>query len=204
MPTSAVDVRLRRKERARTDLEVVHERLDAATGCPVRYTVHLAQRGARPVSLKGDDLPVASRRFVHLMERNAGADAEVAFLLVSDLPGVTVEEIVCGQIGPLQFAGVDAPPVIAEALAAVPGGFVLHLPLDRAGVAVAEDRNRDPFRGLYREALGPDARATVEARRDALGYRVAKERRLICTPALEGPLRAALLRAGHNLVVRSR
>jgi hypothetical protein len=204
MPTTALDVRLRSAGKHRASFEVVHDRLDAAAGCFLRYTIHLEQRGETHVALRRGDLSAPTARFQALAMRYASADAEVAFLLFAELDDVRVTEVTRGQLGPLHFRGVPAPALVEEALAAAPDGFVLHLPLERAALDVAEDRCRDPFARMYRDALGPDARAAVEARRGRLGYRVAKDRRLACTPGLEAPLTAALGRAGARLVVRSR
>jgi hypothetical protein len=204
LPTTAVDVRLVGVAAKRARFEVVHDRLDAAAGMWLRYTVLLEQHGADLVRLERGDLSVPSERFTRVVMRYAGADAELALLLLAELEGVTVREVVRGQIGPLSFEGVAAPPAIAAALRASPGGFVLHLAVERAGAAVTEERCRDPWARLYRDALGAEARAAVEARRAALGYRVAKDRRLACTPGVEAELARALARAGVKLVVRSR
>jgi hypothetical protein len=202
-PASSVEVHLRRREGRRAHLEIVHDRLDAANGCPVRYTVRLSHQG-RSVKVTDADVALPSERFVALVERHAGADAELAFLLISDLPGVRVEEVVRGQVGPLHMAGIDAPAVLAGVIAGVPGALILHLALERAGLEVSADRVRDPFSVLYRDALQADSRGLVEAKRARLGYHVSKERRLVCTPSAEAPLRAALRGAGTPLVVRSR
>jgi hypothetical protein len=204
LPASSVEVRLRRRERSAAHYEVLHDRLDAASGALLRYTLHLAERGDRHVAVAEGEHVRPTRRFLNLVERHSGADAELTLLLVSDLPGVTVEEVVRGQIGPLHFAGLPAPALFAPVLQEVPGAVVLHLALERAGRDVAEDRCRDPFARLYRDTLSEPARAAVERRRDALGYRVAKERRLVSTPSAEVPLKAALARAGAAAVVRSR
>jgi hypothetical protein len=203
LPSAATEVRLQRREKRAAHLEVVHDRIDATSGCFVRHTFHLSQRRGSHVVFRDEDVPVPSARFLRLMERHAGADAELALLLISDLPGVAVNEVVRGAIGPLHFRGFPSPPLLTPVLEESPSAFILHLAFERAGVEVGEDRCRDPFSRIYREALGPAAREPVEARRAALGYRVAKDRRLICTPAAEGPLREALARAGANLVVRS-
>lgn len=206
LPTTAVAVRLvgaGAKGAAR--FEVVHDRLDAAAGMWLRYTVWLELRGADLVKLERGDLSVPTERFTHVVMRHAGADAELTLLLLAELDGVTVREVVRGQVGPLSFDGVAAVPApIADALRVAGGGFVLHLAVERAGVGVSEDRCRDPWARMYREALGEDNRRTVEERREALGYRVAKDRRLACTPGVEAELVKALAKAGTKLVVRSR
>ncbi|MBI2892742.1 MAG: hypothetical protein HYY06_04270 [Deltaproteobacteria bacterium] len=203
-PASSLDVRLRSRRRSLARFEVVHDRLDAASGWFLRYTAQIEQKGGGHVDLRRGDLSAPTERFRNAFERVAGADAEVALLLLSELDGVKVEEVVRGQIGPCHFAGIEAPPLIEDVVGTVPGAFVLHLALERAGPGVLRDLCRDPFGRLYRDALGSRARAEIEARREALGYRVSKERRLICTPSADAPLRRALDRAGTPLVVRSR
>lgn len=203
LEASSVAARFRKRDGQHSLLEVRHDRIDAASGCPLRYTVEMTQRGRRPVALGDDDVPEPSRRFVHLMERHSGADAELALLLLSELPGARVEEVVRGQVGPLHFDGVAVPPLLAPLFEEVKGAFVLHLAFERAGTAVAADSGRDPLAPLYRDSLSPEARAPIEEMRARLGYRVAKERRLVCTPSAEEPLKALLARAGLSLVVRS-
>ncbi len=202
---SSLDVRLRGRDRAGARFEVVHDRLDAASGCVVRFTMQLTASG-KHVGLARGDLSEPTARFKAVVEKYAGADAELALLLLAEQDGVRVREVVRGQIGPLHFAGLSSPPVpslVAAVLAAAPGAFVLHLALERAGTDVSEENNRDPFAIGYRDSLGPDARAGVERRRADLGYKVARERRLYCTPSAEIVLAAALARAGAKLVVRS-
>jgi hypothetical protein len=203
LPLSSVEVHLRRKERRATLLEVVHDRIDAASGLPLRYTIRLAQTGGRHVPIFDETHARPTRRFLNLMERHAGADAELTLLLLSEVDHVEVEEVVRGQIGPVHLGGLEAPALLTRVLDEVPGTIVLHLALERAGCDVAEDRCRDPFTRLYRDTLSEAARAPVEERRATLGYRVSKERRLVTTPKAEVPLKAALARAGVPLVVRS-
>lgn len=202
LPTAALEVRLCAARRGGARFEVVHDRLDAAGGCFLRYTFLVDQEGAQHVGLAAAG-SVASEQFRNAVERCAGADGELALLLLADLDGLRVVEVIRGQVGPLHFGAVPGPALVRDALAAAPGGFVLHLTVERAGAGVTTERCRDPFARPYREALAPEARALVEARRRQLGYRVARDRRLVCTPALEAPLRTALQRAGAPLVVRS-
>ena len=203
MRPSTVDVRLRVRASGRVRLEVVHDRIDAASGLFLRYTALVEVRGTRQVAMSRDELPEPTQAFLNLMERNSGADAELALLLLSDLPGVTVEEVVRGQIGPLHFAGIDVPQLLTPVVRDCPGAFILHLALERAGIAVSEDRCRDPLASLYRHRLSARARPAIDARAAALGYHVAKERRLVCTPSAEPALRSTLARAGARVVVRS-
>ena len=202
-PASSLEVKLRAKSRGSARFTVTHDRLDAASGCWVRCAWRLEERGSSNVGLAAGDLSAPTERFRAAVERSGGADAELAFLLMAQVEGVRIEEVVRGQIGPLHFLGVEAPELLRGPLEACPGSFVLHLAVERASPDVVADRLRDPFGALYRDKLQPESRAEIEARRAALGYRVSKERRLACTPNLEQALRAALARAGSPLVVRS-
>ena len=203
LQAASVEVRLRMKERGLARIEVIHDRLDAASGLLLRYTAHVDVKG-RHVKVTDDELPEPTRKFMNLMERHAGADSELAFLLLSEIPGVTVEEVIRGQIGPLHLSGIEAPELIQPVLDDVPGAFVLHLAVERTGSNVSADRCRDPFASIYRDTLSPEAREVVEQKRESLGYRTSKERRLICTPSAEMPLKVELSKRGVKLVVRSR
>lgn len=198
-PLSEVTVRLRRQERRQTLLEAVHDGIDPASGLPVRCTFRFAQQGAALV----EEGARPTRQLTTLVERAAAADAEVGFVLLSGIGGVHVEEVVRGVLGPLHLAGVPAPELLAPLFDEVPGGMLLHLVLERASREVAVDSCRDPLAAPERLGLVEEARRTFDERRAGLGFRVARERRLVCTPGLEAPLRARLARAGVALVVRS-
>ncbi|MHB8879861.1 MAG: hypothetical protein ACYC8T_39735 [Myxococcaceae bacterium] len=205
-PSAISDVQVRLVERRGrlSRFLIVRDLLDVNHGCFVRFTFRLAQQGASHIALERSDLARLSSPFRRELERCSAADAEVALLLLSELPGLQVEDVVRGQIGPLSPPGGPAPAPLKAVLLAYPKDAVLHLTLERAGAGVAEDRCPDPFSRLYREGLSPAARDAAEERRALLGYRVSKERRLCCTPGLEAPLRAALAAAGRPLVVRAR
>lgn len=204
LEASQLAVRLRGRDGRQARFEVVHDRIDAALGCFVRFTIQLEQTGGkRHVALARGDLSEPTARFRTVVERYSGADAELALLLLADLPDVRVTEVIRGQIGPLHFAGIPAPPLLERALADLPGAFILHLAVERAGTDVADHRSHDPFATPHRDTLTPDARAAIEQRREQLGYRVARERRLICTPAAERRLQSVVSAEGHRIVIRS-
>lgn len=192
------------KEGAR--LRVVHDALDPANGCWVRLTAQLTQTRNVLVRFEREDLCVPQAALEDALERCAGADAELGFLLLANLEGVTVEEVIRGQLGPLHGGHLAAPAPLEAVLQEVEPASrtVLHLVVERAATDVAEDLCRDPLSTLYRDALPPGARAAAEAKREQLGYRVSKERRLICTPALETPLRRWSAALPKPIVVRSR
>lgn len=203
LETASLDVRLRRQTSEGVQVEVVHDRIDAASGCLVRITALLTDAAGR--HLEVDHPQVRPRTsFLRQVERHAGGDAELALLLLASLPGIEVEDVQRGQVGPLHFRGVGSlPDAIEELVDRLPSAFVLHTTLERSGPGVAADRSRDPWGRLYRESLGEEARTAVEQRRRELRYASFRERRLVTTPAAAPELRAMLKRRGVAIVVRS-
>ncbi len=201
-----LDLALRRIEtdKRRAFFTTVFDRFDASEELFVRYTVQLYQhhgRWARPlVDLQGDDLE-ATGPFRTVISRYHSDEAEFAFVLLSELPAITVEEVVRCRVGPLWFEGVEMPPEVAELLAAHPGSFILHFPTDRAGLTVREDGNRDPFSVLWRQVLQPEARELAERKARELGYHVHKDRKFACTRAVVGPFSEWLKARGARCVV---
>jgi hypothetical protein len=202
-PLLHVSVRLMTRAGRTSRVQVIRDLFEPASGCLVRFTAVVEQQGDRQVSFERGDLSRASPAFAAAVERCAAGDAELGLLALSEVEGIRVEEVVRGQVGPVTSARLPRPALLAPVVSSGTGA-ILHLALERAGPAVAEDRGLDPFAPLYRDSLSAQARAPVEARREALGYRVVKERRLVCTPEVEGPLRGALSAAGVKLVVRAR
>ncbi|MBI5624136.1 MAG: hypothetical protein HY924_10180 [Elusimicrobia bacterium] len=199
-PLTRVAVALRRvdREAASAFFEVVFDRFDPAEQVFVRHTLMLEQaesgrRGAL-IDLAGD----YSRQTSELrdkLEKFAGDDSEIAFLLMGRLPGVRVEEVVRARIGPLWSEAAPAPEGWRE------GGCVLHLPVDRASTSLREDRDDDPFSGIYRHFLSEVSRSIVEEEARRLGYRVHKDRKFACEATVADGLRRKLAEAGtRNLI----
>ncbi len=203
---SRLDLALRRVEadRRRAFFTTVFDRFDASEELFARYTVQLYQHHGRwtrnLVELQGDDLE-ATGPFRTVISRYHSDEAEFAFVLLSELPAITVEEVVRCRVGPLWFEGVEMPPAVASLLAAHPGSFILHFPTDRAGLTVREDGNRDPFSVLWRQVLQPEARELAEKKAGELGYHVHKERKFACTRAVAGPFSEWLKQRGARCVV---
>jgi len=176
---------------------VVFDRFDLAEAVFVRYTIQLAQKSSRwtrqQVELIGDDLSY-TRNFRNVISRFTSDEAEFAFLLLSDLPNIEVEDVVRGRVGPLYVESASVPaeyqPLVRD------GAAVLHLPMDRAGKSVPRDGSGDPLTLLYRDFLrrtgGAEAADPIDARAKSLGYHVWKERKLCCTPEVVEPLQRLL------------
>ena len=151
-------MRLCARQRGGARFEVVHDRLDAA-GCFLRYTFLIDQEGTAHIDLEAAD-SLASPDFQHVIEVS-GADSELALLLLADLDGLRVQEVIRGQLGPLHFGAVPGPALIHAVLGEVPGEFVLHVAVERAGAAVTAER---PRRGVERVAVGPRERVAAALR----------------------------------------
>ena len=204
-----LDLKLKRTdEKEQTaDFIAIFERFDPGEGVFTRYTIHLRhknQRWAKPkVELLGDDLRY-TEEFRNVISRYSSHEAEFAFILLSDVAGITVEEVSRGRIGPLWITGVEAPEPIQELLKAYPGNAILNFPQEKVFVPEVEgktDDNRDPFARLYRQSLNDENRELADARATALGYIVHKERKFACTRPLLAPLKELMVKLGKPCVV---
>lgn len=208
MPVNRMTIDLRRQlpEQGRALFRVVLDRFDLAGGGFARYTILLAQRDSfwrRPHVIVDDaDLAAPTEGFRRVVGRFAAHEAELAFILLSGLDGIEVEDVRRCRIGPLLMPGVQGVGAALEALldpartveAAASPPWILCFPEDRAGLEVVEHSAGDPLAGLYRDALSEPARELVDRTADRLGYRVAKRRKFVCARPL-APRLAALCRA---------
>ena len=204
-----LDLKLKRtndKEQT-ADFIALFERYDPGEGVFTRYTIHLRhqnQRWSKPkVELMGDDLRY-TEEFRNVISRYSSHEAEFAFILLSDVAGITVEEISRGRIGPLWMTGVSAPEPIEELLKAHPGNAIMNFPYEKVFVPEVEgksDENRDPFARLYRASLTDDNREMADYRAKALGYIVHKDRKFACTKPILGPLKELMVKLGKPCVI---
>jgi hypothetical protein len=204
-----LDLKLKRtndKEQT-ADFIALFERYDPGEGLFTRYTIHLRhqnQRWSTPkVELLGDDLRY-TEEFRNVISRYSSHEAEFAFILLSDVSGITVEEISRGRIGPLWMAGVPAPEPIEALLKQYPGNAILNFPHEKVFVPEVEgktDENRDPFARLYRASLTDENREIADARAKTLGYLVHKERKFACTRPILQPLKELMVKLGKPCVV---
>jgi hypothetical protein len=187
----------------------IFERYDPGEGIFTRYTIQLSHRHTRwnqpQIELAGDDLS-ATTEFRNVISCYHSDEAEFAFILLSEVPSITVEEVVRGRVGPLWFHQSNAPEEIKELLNKHPGDFILNLPLERVGVlgkdqADKSDLNNDPFGRLYRPSLAPAAREIADEKAASLGYRVYKERKFCCTKGIAGPLKSLLESRGCRCII---
>jgi len=185
---------------------VMFDRYDLSESLFVRYTILLRQTANRwtrqQVELVGDDLAF-TENFRNAISRFTSDEAEFAFLLLSDLPRVAVEDVIRGRVGPLWTRGAEMPNDFAALFEQFPEAAVLHFPMDRAGRNVPREGRSDPLATLYREFLDEETRAPVDARARALTYKVWKERKFAATADISRPLQELLKGRGTPCVVRA-
>ena len=180
------------------------DRLDRASGVFARYTIrysHRDERWTRPrLRLLGEDLE-------HAEEVAQGVacaslrDAEIAFLLVSELEGVRVESVTRGCIGPLIGEAADPPPALAPVLEKHPDSLALALAHERAALEVFEDRDGDPISPRDRDVLSEELVAQLDRGRADLGFGVARTCKLVCSALCSEALQAGLSEIGSPCVV---
>ena len=199
-----LEVRLRRvdTERRCAAFEVVFDRYDPGETVFTRYTILLEQEDASLnsgfLSRKGD-YSAQTDAFRDKMERFTQDDSELAFLLLGQVPGLSLEEVTRARIGPL-WSPCAPPPPECRADGPEPG-YVLHFPLDRASRALPADRNDDPFSTIYRDYLSQESRPLVEEQAKLLGYRVHKDRKFAATAPAAAALRRRLDLAGKRNII---
>ncbi|TBR16921.1 hypothetical protein EPO15_18120 [bacterium] len=203
-PLHRLEVKLRRvyPERKVAAFEVTLDRFDAAENVWVRYTLLLEQSDSAwggGLLERSGDYTTQTGAFRGLMEKYASDDSEITFLLLGKLPGIHIEEVVRGRVGPLWSP--PCPPPEGWFPKDVRGCYVLHCPLDRASVGMEADQDLDPFSNLYKDFLSAESRPIIEEAAQRLGYRVHKERKFACTPAAAPTLNARLATAKTQNVV---
>lgn len=203
------DIKLRRVDlTTRTaSFYSIFERYDPGEGVFTRYTITLQHQDSRwnrnQLELVGDDLR-ATEGFRNVISRYHSDEAEFAFILLSEVPGIKVEEVVRGRVGPLWFKEADVmPEEIRQLLERNPGNLIMNFPLERVVInsKAKEDLLADPFARLYRASLEGEARIQAERRAESLGYRVFKERKFCVTKGIAGPFQQLLADRGARCIV---
>lgn len=212
MATNRMRVELRQQEPAhnRARFRVVFDRFDIASCQFVRYTIMLSQRDRfwRQSHVIVDDAELAAptESFRRIVSRLVSDEAEIAFVLLSEIPGIAVEDVRRCRVGPMLMPGVElGQPVQSLFAAAQSDGhspWILCFPEDRAGIEVADHASSDPLAPLLREAVSADSRTLLDAKADQLDYRVAKSRKFVCSSDLRGPLARLCRDLGAPSIVR--
>ena len=215
MPLSRMRVELRRQvpEDNLALFRVIYDRFDIATCQFARYTILLGQRDRfwrKPHVIVDDaDLAAPTESFRRIVGRFTADEAELAFVLLSKVDGIEVEDVRRARVGPLLLPGAriggDLEALLSQQRTPELGEsrrFILCLPEDRAGIEVAAHASGDPLARLYREAVGDDVRALIDAKADELDYRVSKQRKFVCSRNLQGALAHLCQSLGAPSIVR--
>lgn len=185
----------------------IFERYDPGEGVFTRYTITLQHQDSRwnkaQIEMQGDDLK-ATEAFRAVISRYHSDEAEFAFILLSEVPGIKVEEVVRGRVGPLWFKEADTmPEEVRRLLEQNPGNFILNFPLERVVInsSAKEDLQADPFSRLYRNTVEGEAKQFALERAEKLGYRVFKERKFCVTKAIAQPFQQLLAERNARCIV---
>lgn len=190
----SMDLKLRRIDplSKTASFYAIFERYDPGEGVFTRYTISLAHQHTRwsknQIELQGDDLQ-ATEAFRNVISRYSSDEAEFAFILLSEVPSIKVEEVVRGRVGPLWFKEAETvPDEIRTLLEQNPGNFIMNFPLERVVVQpnAKEDLLTDPFARLYRFSVTGEAQRVAMEKAEKLGYRVFKERKFCVSKGI-GP-----------------
>jgi hypothetical protein len=180
------------------------ERFDLVSEMFAKYTLVVGQKDlcwkSSQVHLDGDNLRF-TEKFRNLLSECTVNEAEFAFILLNDLPAVTIEEVQRCRIGPLYFKGVKIPEGMQEIFDKHPDTFILSLPSDRASIHIKEDCNNDPLVRMYRDTLSPESRAIRDEKAEITGYHVFKERKFVCTGNALNDFRKFLAKHSAKCVV---
>jgi hypothetical protein len=210
-----IDLRQQRAEENRALLRMTIDRFDLAGNQFVRYTVLFVQEHrfwrSPHVSLDDADLAAPTEAFRRTATRLTSHEAEVAFLLLSEVPRIEVEDVRRCRVGPLLLPGAEVGGALERLLDPEEGPcagkgvapWILCFPEDRAGIEVAEHLGRDPLARLMRDAVSEEARSLIDAKVAEHGYRVVKSRKFVCPGPLREPLAGLCRELGAPSVVHA-
>lgn len=206
-PPSQMTVRLRRVDPAerRAWFHVVLDKLDQR-GVFVRASIELSQQASfwsRPMLELDDDAARETEGLRTIVYRLTSLDAELTFVRLADTPGLVVERVIRGTVGPIYVAGTMLPAALAAELPATPApGFVVAtFGLDIAAGDVAKDGDNDPIEDMLCERLPPEGRAAYVQARQRYGYRVYKDRKLVVDPGSSDAASRFCARMGTRNVI---
>lgn len=211
-PLGAMDVALRRVDASRQQAAffINFDKLDV-TGVFVRFRIALTQRNQvwnSPAVRLDDDTASYTDEFKSLIYRFSTLDAEFTLTKLATLPGVEVQRISRGTVGPVYFGGdrltgQDVPEPFDQLLGDDPDAFVALFGLEQAASDIAESRNNDPVGGLFETELSRSMRPTYARARETLDYRVFKDRKFVVSRGLEGKLREICATMGTQNIIYS-
>jgi hypothetical protein len=206
-PVEALKVELRHHE---PDPEVLHVRVIVdtveTTGLIVRFTIEMTETAKSVDSQQllirnGEDLFV-SPELRNRLSMLSSASAESAFLELAVHPGVAVQRVIRGTIGP--FCVADLPSVLPFGpLLTDPRGAFASFALDTASRDIVRDGNNDPLSHRLLDPLAIDSESLTESERSRLrlGYHVYRDRKFVTDHATQVAIEELCRSAGTRNVI---
>lgn len=191
-PLVAVDARVRRVDGDEASLLLVLDKLETS-GRFVRVTMAATQAGAKGLVQLDADVATATAPLRDLVFRQARLDVELLWVALADQPGLTIERLERGVVGPVWADAAETWPAAWAELGTPGERAALCCTLELAATDLAADHDGDPF---------AEASAPLWAARSRYGFKVSRERRFVVPAALEAPVRAWCRDQGKPCVVR--
>ena len=192
----------------------------AANGCYLHVAIELPQTGGlwadRLIDLDArGEVARGTEALRGMVYRFASFDSEALFLRLHDLPGVTVERVARGIIGPVLFAlpgGVGVVEPEAGAMSRIFSAWesqadgqqhavLASFASDVAAIDVREEKSNDPLSPLMSASILPAERARYAAARERFGFRVYKDRKFAASPGLVELTKAVCSSAGTANII---
>ncbi len=203
-----MNVKLRRVDgnTATGYFHVVLDKLDAS-GLFVRYSIDLAQQGAKyrgAVRVEDGDIARQSEAFQALIYQFTSLDSEMTFAKIQTMEGMSVERVIKGIIGPIYFdlggVATDTPeelrPFVEE------HGWLATFSLDQTAYDIEETRENDPFIDLLsKNPVDAETRERFARARVNMGYKVFKDRKFVVPRSAVGATRALCAEFGTKNIV---
>lgn len=187
------------------EFRVVLDKFDV-TGTFVRFSIDLRQHNSvwsKPMVHLDDDRARHTKDLEAVIYRLTSRDAEVAFVELATSPGIRVQRLVKGSVGPFFWTGINAEqaPSGVVPLLDSPSGVVASFSCEIAACDQPEVPDNDPW---IDHLATPMSDATHAAYRDArarFGYRVWRDRKFVVSQHLLDRFRTQLGGLGMRNIV---
>ncbi len=192
----------------------------AANGCYLHVAIELSQTaglwGERLVDLDArGEVAEGTEALRGMVYRFASFDAEALFLRLHELPGVAVERVARGVVGPVLYALPGGTQVAHPDDNAMQQAFVAwqqqagptdaavlaSFAADVAAIDVREEKSNDPLSPLMSATIRSGERARYDAARERFAFRVYKDRKFAVSPDLVDAVKAVCSGLGTSNIV---
>ena len=197
-PLGSMDVALRRvnSNEGKAHFYINFDKLDVS-GIFVRFQIALSQQAqvwsSAAVTLD-DDTASYTEEFKSMIYKFSSLDAEFTYTKLATLPGIEVERISRGTVGPIFYGDIAAKgridfPEPFDALVKDEKSFVALFGMETVAYDISDNVNNDPFGGLFESELSRKMRPTYARSREQFGYKVYKDRKFVVSRGMEAKLR---------------